>query len=330
MARGMLDMVMDMMCTQHDCGYSTASPGWWCEQMVTKINLENRLEQVTSLIEQLSLDDVWKPKEQKKEIIPEGRKTLRRGVQSGWRRGKLEEVRRARTTSGTFQPNQPQEEKEISPEGGNINSSEKSCLRPESDKTNINLTASRSPVKELIQTFEKLHQIKNHGTSTQNERNPKVGNYNKLTESFKLSSKNEEYSNFPSNSQQSDIESGMKSTNKLTESSKITSKNEQYSNFPSISQQSYIVPSKQKQTFPVSGGMKPTSSRRVWTKLKSGLFGWKTSRTMSGPSKPSYGKLTNISKISTQTKIKNFEAINVTETRQVLPPKIIWGGGQFC
>ena len=72
---------------------------------------------------------------------------------------------------------------------------------------------------------------------------------------------------------------------------------------------------------------KPTSSRRVWTKLKSGLFGWKYSKTVSVPSKPSHGKLSNISKISTQTRIKNFETNSVTETHQVLPPKTFFFGG---
>ena len=79
--------------------------------MVEKRTLEVNIEQVTILIERLSLEDneteddqkpeEWKYKEQNKETIPEGRKILKRGVQSGWRRGKLEEVRRASTTSGT-------------------------------------------------------------------------------------------------------------------------------------------------------------------------------------------------------------------------------------
>ena len=35
----MLDLVMDRLCVQHDCGYSTACPGWWCMMMIDKKSL---------------------------------------------------------------------------------------------------------------------------------------------------------------------------------------------------------------------------------------------------------------------------------------------------
>ena len=35
-AGSMLDTVMGMLAEQHDCGYSTACPGWWCEMMARK------------------------------------------------------------------------------------------------------------------------------------------------------------------------------------------------------------------------------------------------------------------------------------------------------
>ena len=57
------------------------------------------------------------------------------------------------------------------------------------------------------------------------------------------------------------------------------------------------------------------------------LFVWKYSKTVSVPTKQSHGKLSNISKISTQTRITNFEANSVTEIQQVLPPKSFFFGG---
>ena len=66
----------------------------------------------------------------------------------------------------------------------------------------------------------------------------------------------------------------------------------------------------------------------VWAKLKSGLFGWKYSKSVSVSPKPSHGKISNISKISTQTKIKNFEVKSVPENLHNIPPTISLGGGE--
>ena len=56
-AGSMLDTIMGMVAVQHDCGYSTACPGWWCERMAKKKLLESAIEQVTSLIERLKLEE---------------------------------------------------------------------------------------------------------------------------------------------------------------------------------------------------------------------------------------------------------------------------------
>ena len=62
-------------------------------------------------------------------------------------------------------------------------------------------------------------------------------------------------------------------------------------------------------------------------KSKSGLLGWKYSKTVSVPPKPSHGKLSNTSKISTQTRITNFEVKSVAQNSENIPPKISVGGG---
>ena len=48
-----IDKVMAEVKANHDCGYSTACPGWWCMEMV-----------------QIRLAEGWKPS-QKEDIIPE-------------------------------------------------------------------------------------------------------------------------------------------------------------------------------------------------------------------------------------------------------------------
>ena len=57
-------------------------------------------------------------------------------------------------------------------------------------------------------------------------------------------------------------------------------------------------------------GSKPASRRKVWTRLKSGLFGWKQNKSVRGPPKTSHGrnKTTN-----GQTKFENFEENNISQ-----------------
>ena len=163
-----------------------------------------------------------------------------------------------------------QEKKETIPEGRKVTSKETICLKVKADKNkNIaNIKSSRSPVKELIDTFEKLQQkYENHGTSTPKERKSQFGNSNKLTETCNITSQNENFSDNLS------ISNSQVSENKLAGTSNKTSRNESFSDNPSVSnsqEDEKSVP--RKQVIPEDGKQKPISSRKVWTKLKSGLF----------------------------------------------------------
>ena len=188
--------------------------------------------------------------------------------------GKLEDVRHDRTPSGTYHHHKPQEKKETIPEGRNVIPKETVCLNTKSDKNISNIKSSRSPIKELITNFEKLQQKSrmNHETSTQKEVKSQVGNTKKLSETFTPTSRNESFPDHPS-----------------IRNSNVDGKSVQ-----------------RRQVIPGDGQHKPVSSQKVWAKLKSGLFGWKYSKSVSVSPKPSHGKISNISKISTQNKIKNF------------------------
>ena len=365
-AGSMLDLAVDGMCVQHDCGYSTACPGWWCVKMREKISLEEQIDQAIKLIESLSVKEPdqqpegWRDKleevrrarttsgtvhltsqeqkeetipdgrkilrparlktrkqpegwrdeleevrrarttsgtihhtsqEQKEETIPDGRKNMTRREKPGWRRGKLEEVRRARTTSGTLH-HKPQEEKETIPEGRNIIPKEKICLKVP-DKAEINIItigSSRSPVKELINNFENFKQSQDtHETSKSKDEKIQTWKVKKLAESFSQTSGNESSSEHPA-----------------IRNSQVDGKQ---------------VPGNQ--VNPRDALIKPASSRKVWTKLRSGLFGWKYTKSVSVPPKPSHGKT---SKIFTQNKPNNFEVRSVAQNSEILPPKITLGG----
>ena len=203
-------------------------------------------------------------------------------------------MRHAHTTSGTFHHHKPQEKKETIPERRNVIPKETICLNTKSDKNISNIKSSRSPIKELITNFEKLQQKSriNHKTSTPREVKSQVGNTKKLAETFIQTSRNESFPDHPS-----------------IRNSNVDGKS---------------VP--RRQAIPGDGQNKPVSSRKVWAKLKSGLFGWKYSKSVSVSPKPSHDKISNIPKISTQTKIKNFEAKSVPENLQIIPPKITLGG----
>ena len=88
---------------------------------------------------------------------------------------------------------------------------------------------------------------------------------------------------------------------KLAEVFKQTSRNENSSDYPVVrNSQMDVKQVSRRPLIPEVAGGKPVSSQKVWTKFKSGLFGWKQLKSVSVPPKPSHGKL---SKISTQTKI---------------------------
>ena len=148
----------------------------------------------------------------------------------------------------------------------------------------------------VITNFEKLQQKSriNHKTSTPTEVKSQVGNTKKLAETFIQTSRNESFPDHPS-----------------IRNSNVDGKSVQ-----------------RRQVIPGDGQHKPVSSQKVWAKLKSGLFGWKYSKSVSVSPKPSHDKISNIPKISTQTKIKNFEAKSVPENLQIIPPKISFGGGE--
>ena len=82
---------------------------------------------------------------------------------------------------------------------------------------------------------------------------------------------------------------------------------------------------KKEKVIPEVGKSKPAPNKRVWTKLKSGLFGWKLSKPKSDSSKTSYD-ISKTPKIFTHIKSKNLEAISVSETSRKIPPKILFGG----
>ena len=176
--------------------------------MVKKQKLEVEIERISTLIEKWSLkldEDEPQPRgrrviNKKDEIIPAGRILVQ-----AWRnrRGKLEEVRRARTTSGTLDHHNPQVEKEIGPEGRIGLTVEKdetrTCLSITEEHfgtntTNSGIRTSRSPVKDLITSFEKLQQTENVKiTSFRNKKNPEtstspecfqLGRVKKLAETF--------------------------------------------------------------------------------------------------------------------------------------------------
>ena len=108
--------------------------------------------------------------------------------------------------------------------------------------------------------------------------------------------------------------------NKLAESFSQTSGNESSPDHLAI--RNSQVGGKQvpwNQVNPRDAQIKPASSRKVWTKLRSGLFGWKYIKSVSVPPKPSHGKT---SKIVTQNKPKNFEVRSVARNLEILPQKI--------
>ena len=240
--------------------------------MVENRTIEVKIEQVTTLIERLSLKDNetendqkpegCKSKEQKKETIPEGRKTLKSGGLPGWRRGKLEEVRRARTTSGTVHHTSQEQKEETIPDGKKTVKRGGMSVNLNVPNSNIiNIGSSRSPVKEIITNFENIHLEGNkniHETSTLLLKT-KTGNVKKLAETFSETSRNESSSS---------IHPAMRNI-------KLDGKQ---------SQKKPVIPEEAKK--------KPPSSKRVWTTLKTGLFGWIKISSVIVPSKPSHGKTT--------------------------------------
>ena len=152
-------------------------------------------------------------------------------------------------------------EKDTGPEGRIENCETKTCLGISEKYVGINITnhslqTSRSPVKDLITSFEKLQQTenvipsmcnkKNHKTSTSSE-HFQLGKVKKLAETFSNTSED------------------------IPETPAI--RNSQVDGRQPIEE---IV-------FPEADRERPAASRKVWTRLKSGLFGWRK------PQKPRSG-----------------------------------------
>ena len=252
--------------------------------MAKKKLLESAIEQVTSLIERLKLEEHDKQPEGRKaedqsERIPIGRKPV-----TDWR-GKLEEVRRARTTSGTSDHQKPQEVKESVPEGRNMRSIKSACLEV-SDKSemNINIKSSRSPVKDIITTFENFQQT----TEKVNKTSAVIGNISQLGRVKKLAE------HFIPTSESSP-------ENPAVRNSQVDG---------NLNKKNRVIPEDRKSK-PV-----PVPSRRIWTRLKSGLFGWKQSHQVNISSKPSYEKPKQ-QNIFTHMRPKNVEVKSVQENSQI-------------
>ena len=198
-----IDKVMAEVKANHDCGYSTACPGWWCTEMV-----------------RIKLAEGWKAR-QKEDIIPEERKNLQNKKRS---REELEKI-----------------------PGGWKQEPQMNSLKVETQYEIKKF--SRSPVKDLIHTFELLS----------------------------------------------------RKTHECPDKSGYSDNNKPKTDIPSVRNVIQV-----KQNIPVGRKReKLPPAKKVWTKLKSGLFGWKT-----------------------QTVSKSFLQNNVSETRQDIPPKInIFGGG---
>ena len=69
----------------------------------------------------------------------------------------------------------------------------------------------------------------------------------------------------------------------------------------------------------------PVPSRRIWTRLKSGLFGWKKTKSVSDSSITSYEKSKH-PEIFTHMRPKNSVEKSVPENSVIVPPKIFFGG----
>ena len=82
-----------------------------------------------------------------------------------------------------------------------------------------------------------------------------------------------------------------------------------------------------KPNIPIGGKDKPPPARKVWTQLKSGLFGWKTLARPTIPSSGNKPRKTGTS-AKTVTVFENSHVNKISKTRQYLPPKLIflWGG----
>ena len=254
-----MDGVVREVEVRHDCGYSPACPGWFCMGMVELDHQHDPPNIPTGRKEDPSTGGEQSVQRtgnsgQEKDNIPNGRTGLKmvigETIPGGWNLGqKKDNIPNGRT--GLKRGREPSEERKNS----------KNSLYVEQIK---NIKLRKSPVKDLIHTFELMARknLEEHSTKIED----KPADLKTCTQEVK----------------------------------------------PII---------------PVGRTEKLPPAKKVWTKLKSGLFGWKL---IAQPTKPSKGfKPSTSGKVGT---VKMGSQMNKTsETRQIKPPKILFfrGGGRW-
>ena len=131
----------------------------------------------------------------------------------------------------------------------------------------------RSPVKDLINSFELL--AKKNLERDKNSRQKKTAGFHKPT-----SKKNESFSTKPA------VRNSEKICNKMFLKPECSNKpTDEHTDIPTVKTGKFEEQNV-KPNIPIGGKDKPPPARKVWTQLKSGLFGWKT---LARPTIPSIG-----------------------------------------
>ena len=261
-----IDRVMTEVKANHDCGYSTACPSWLCMKVVQGMRPRKVAED-------------WKQK-QKKEIIPEGRKAMKREREP--------EVTRPK------------------------------CWKEIENKVNLNVEPlinikkfPRSPVKDLIHSFEQLA-------------NKNILEGNKHSGQNKIVIKTASFQKIPSNKiERSNIKPAVSISNRICNNMQLkpecsTIPTNEHTDKPTVKTGGFEDKTV-KPNIPIGGKQKPLPARKVWTRLKSGLFGWKTLARPTIPSSGISAKTVSVFQTSQMNKL--------SKTRQDSPPKLIFFGG---
>ena len=167
----------------------------------------------------------------------------------------------------------------------------------------------RSPVKDLIYSFEQLTKKNLEGskTSSQNKVVTKTAGFQKIPST---------------NIERSNTGPAISSSNKICNNMYLKP---ECSNIPTNEQtdRPTVKPGRikdkvVKQNIPVGGKQKPLPAKKVWTRLKSGLFGWKTLArpTISPSGEPA----------KTVSVIQPSQVNKISKIRQYSPPELIFGG----
>ena len=298
--------------------------------MVEKRMLEIQIEQITSLIESWKLQEPdQQPNGRKSNDLSEDNIPIGRKPVTARRRGKLEEVRQARTTSGTSDHHFPQEEKETGPEGRKEMKEGKWTGRKRGKLEEVRRARTTSGTFDHHKPQVVKENVPNGGNMEMNRTNClKVSEEKTKTDIKSSRSPVKEIINNFENIQQNmnkkikNHETSPSTRQRNHETSSITSNKLAAGRVKKLAGN---FATKKEKVIPEVGRPKPAPNRRVWTKLKSGLFGWKLSKPKSDSSRTSYD-ISRIPKISTHVKSKNLEEITVSENSRSIPPKILFGG----